>query len=339
MNLQNILIRVVALSLAINVSAKVGRAEPHGATSRISDRSLSSSTGETEYRLARMTNEANLALIEGQFDLAISRCTTILGQRPDKKIATVAYELRSEAYANKHQYQQSLVDAESAIKIDPSSPYGYIARGVLRYRTDKYKLALTDFDEAIRRNPKGPDGYLQRGTCYDLLGDGEHAISDYTQAIRCGLPRGGAHYNRGLLFLQKHNYKAALSDLNIAVNRGRSIEPSLYADALAAVASLKATCPDAAFRDGKKAVELATRACEISKWTMPYSIRALAAAYAECGDFDRAIKYETQAINTPDLDADTTKNQKKSYAEAQRKELRLLQEHKPIRGDFKRPAL
>lgn len=57
-----------------------------------------------------------------------------------------------------------------------------------------------------------------------------------------------------------------------------------------------ATCPDAKFRDGPRAVELATKAGELSSWRLPSLIDTLAAAYAEDGRFDDAKKWESKAI-------------------------------------------
>ena len=50
-------------------------------------------------------------------------------------------------------------------------------------------------------------------------------------------------------------------------------------------AMIMAACPDAKYRDGKKAVEAATRACELTQWKKPDFLDTLAAAYAEAGDF------------------------------------------------------
>ena len=46
-----------------------------------------------------------------------------------------------------------------------------------------------------------------------------------------------------------------------------------------------ATCPNAKYRDGRKAVESATKACELTDWDEAGIIDTLAAAYAELGDF------------------------------------------------------
>ena len=49
-------------------------------------------------------------------------------------------------------------------------------------------------------------------------------------------------------------------------------------------------------RDGVRAVEAAREACERTQWKASACVEALAAAYAECGDFESADKYQTWAV-------------------------------------------
>jgi len=76
-------------------------------------------------------------------------------------------------------------------------------------------------------------------------------------------------------------------------------------------------------RDGKRAVELATKACEITKWKVWNCIGTLGAAYAEAGDFEKALVYEKQAIATDGI------SHRSIDEEKQRME--LFQQHKPTR--------
>ena len=51
------------------------------------------------------------------------------------------------------------------------------------------------------------------------------------------------------------------------------------------LAWLLATSPEEGIRDGKRAIELAEKACEETEWQDAHIISTLAAGYAETGNF------------------------------------------------------
>jgi hypothetical protein len=66
---------------------------------------------------------------------------------------------------------------------------------------------------------------------------------------------------------------------------------------LEATAWFLSQCPDPRFRDGPRAVALATRACELDGWKEPILFESLAAAYAEDGNFDKAVEWQQKALD------------------------------------------
>jgi tetratricopeptide (TPR) repeat protein len=62
------------------------------------------------------------------------------------------------------------------------------------------------------------------------------------------------------------------------------------------VAWLLATYPDSRSRDGAEAVRLAEHACDLTQRKIPALLDTLAAAYAEAGDFPRAISTAEEAL-------------------------------------------
>ena len=66
--------------------------------------------------------------------------------------------------------------------------------------------------------------------------------------------------------------------------------------ALNNLAQIRASHPNPALRDGKQAVELAVRCCQLTSYQVATPLSTLAAAYAEVGQFDDAIKWQTAAI-------------------------------------------
>jgi Flp pilus assembly protein TadD len=77
----------------------------------------------------------------------------------------------------------------------------------------------------------------------------------------------------------------------------------------------------------ESAVTEATKACELDRWKRWSYIDTLAAAYAEAGDFDHAVKYEKQALQMMPAQPSNTErgNQRKQ----------LYEHHKPYREEQK----
>ncbi len=100
-----------------------------------------------------------------------------------------------------------------------------------------------------------------------------------------------AYYNRGLAWVEKKDYDKALVDYDRAIR----LNPS-FDDAYLSRAWLLATCPNNKYRDPKKAVESATKACELTDWHEPHDLGGLAAIYAETGDVAAAVKWQSKAI-------------------------------------------
>jgi tetratricopeptide (TPR) repeat protein len=84
-----------------------------------------------------------------------------------------------------------------------------------------------------------------------------------------------------------------------------------------------ATCPDAKIRNGSEAMALATNVCELSRWSNAEYLDTLAAAEAEAGLFDAAVKHEEQALEL----AKAGKVDVKDFESR----LSLYQQHKPYR--------
>ena len=98
-----------------------------------------------------------------------------------------------------------------------------------------------------------------------------------------------------------------------------------------------ATSPDAKLRNGRRAIELATLACEATKYKLAYILSTLAAAYAETGDFATATKWSAKAVEIGDKEHnDSLKKELESY-KAKKPWRELLSEEKPARKSPDKP--
>ena len=76
---------------------------------------------------------------------------------------------------------------------------------------------------------------------------------------------------------------------------------------------MQSTASDARFRDGKKAVKNALRACELNEGEKPAKLCVLAAAYAEAGDFDAAVEWQSKAVTWPTANKEQGGSRAKFY--------------------------
>jgi tetratricopeptide (TPR) repeat protein len=127
----------------------------------------------------------------------------------------------------------------------------------------------------------------------------------------------GFNYYIGLDCLHRKEYRKAVSLLEKSIE----LDPE-YAPPRNALAWFLATADEKELRDGKRAVELALKACEFTEWKNPEYLDTLAAAYARVGDFDQAVKWQEKAV-------EGEKSSKRAFQER----LRSYRKRKPVPMD------
>lgn len=197
--------------------------------------------------------------------------------------------------------------------------FDHYLQGVVYYYKGDHDRAISDFTKSIEINPKFVMAYNNRGWAHLKKGEHDLAISDFNKSIEIKPRYAKAYYNRGIAYNAKGQYDRSISDYTKAVE----INPR-YAMAYNNLAWLLATCPDAKYRDGRKAIENATRACELSQWANPDYLDTLAGAYAEVGEFEQATKWQAKAIELAALDYDKA---------AMQSRLKLYKTGKPYREE------
>jgi tetratricopeptide (TPR) repeat protein len=126
----------------------------------------------------------------------------------------------------------------------------------------------------------------------------ELARQDFDTVLRLNRGLLLAATMRGAMNEELGNYSAALADYDRIAKITPSTLPLTLAMALTYRAQLRAIRPDPSFRNASQAIGDARIACDASKWAKANYISVLAAAYAEAGDFDSAIRFEQKAIDT-----------------------------------------
>ena len=154
--------------------------------------------------------------------------------------------------------------------------------------------AVSHFDKAVELNSNYAVPYIYRGHVYGVRGLYSEAIADYNKALEIGSRTADSHFNisywRGRAWMEEGKIDRAITDYS----RALEINPH-NANAYNILAWLLATCSDAKYRDGVRAVELANKAVELVPQYYGFW-DTLAAAYAEASLFQDAITAQEKAI-------------------------------------------
>ncbi len=214
-------------------------------------------------------------------------------------------------------YEAAVAHFTEALRLNPNLADAHDNLGTILSSRGKYAEAETHYAEVARLRPGDEKAHNNLGKVLFKRGKYEAAAAHFTEALRLNPGSVDAHYNLGLVFSHLGKYEAARAEFAEAT-RLQPGDPRSYN----AAAMIMAACPAAKFRDGKKAVQFATRACELTKWKNPIILDTFAAAQAEAGDFDAAAKSQESAIELL-----TDKQQKDDY----RSRLVLYQAKRPYR--------
>ncbi len=149
----------------------------------------------------------------------------------------------------------------------------------------------------------------QSGKAIDVYSE---FLKDHPDESNLLYARGNAYLNLGLQAEAEADYEKAYKDL------------SKDSGLLNNFAWVLATSPDEKLRDGKRAVKMATEACDLTEYKLGHILSTLAAAYAETGDFDNAIKWSEKS-------AEVGKMENADHAEDYKKELETYKAHMPYR--------
>jgi tetratricopeptide (TPR) repeat protein/serine/threonine protein kinase len=221
---------------------------------------------------------------------------------------------RGKAYLLNGSYDHAIGDFDRLLAKDPNHAMGYYLRGDAHRNNNAPKKALEDYDKALKIDPKFAEAYFGRGIVYHGQMKYPEAVTNYTQAVKHGFYQGQAFDLRADVYEGNGQMAEAKND-----RAAHALSKKIEADpkdskSRAELAFMLATSPFADFRAGGWARELAQEACELTNEMDAASLDALAAAYAESGDFAEAVKWATKAQELA-TDADL----KKAYAERAKK--------------------
>jgi tetratricopeptide (TPR) repeat protein len=260
-----------------------------------------------------MQNNPKLAIAD--FDAAIK----VDPNQPE------SYEARGLAQAMTQDLDGALESFNKVIELEPNSPSALVQRARVRATKGDIPGAVVDVEQSMKLRPGSVQALLLHANLLGTQGKFETALSELN-VLRQVMPDNvELLYQLGIMYQADHQPKKALEALdhllaqepqNSLALRGRAdaylnlgqqdkaiadYEEALKIDPkdtgmLNNLAWLLATSPDEKLRNGKRSIELAKEACELTEYKAAHILSTLAASYAETGDFDTAIDWSQKAV-------------------------------------------
>ena len=214
-------------------------------------------------------------------------------------------------------------DFDQAIKCDAGRWRSWLSRGIAWVSQREYESAIKDFSQVIELKPGESKAWFNRAEANFYAGNYQPAVADYDAVLAMTENDVQALTGRGHAAYAQADFDSALTDfesvhnlhpknceaiINLAdayqsLGRWEEAENAYFNASklkpspvpLQRLAWLKATCPDATFRDTKNAKQLIEKAILLGGES-PIVLDTLAAVEAANGNFDAAKQNQEEAI-------------------------------------------
>ncbi|MCK4851207.1 MAG: tetratricopeptide repeat protein, partial [Phycisphaerae bacterium] len=145
--------------------------------------------------------------------------------------------------------------------------------------------------DTLDKNPRAWMAWNNLGLIYNRQGRHDSALRNFNEVIQLKPTYTKAYNNMAQTLIKLGRAKEAVKYYRWALQL-RADRPKVLNN----LAWILATHKDAKIRNGAQAVRLAERACQLESYKRVSSVDTLAAAYAEVGQFDQAVKTAEKAM-------------------------------------------
>jgi len=178
--------------------------------------------------------------------------------------------------------------------------------------------AIGEYRLALGLQPDYGVAHNNLGSGLVRVGRPGEALDHFREALRLDPSNAQAHYNAGSVLRSRGELAEAADHFR----RAAQLAPD-WIPALASLAWLQATAPDAALRDATRAIALAERVADLTARRDASALDVLATAYAAASQFERAVDTEQTAL---------TLNPDPALAAAIQHRLELYRRRQPYRS-------
>ncbi len=212
-----------------------------------------------------------------------------------------------------------------ALSANPALPHARGNLGAILYKQGKHDEAIRHLQMALQIDPNLILVHVNLATIFAKQDNFPEAIRHYREFLRIkpdDLPR---RYSLASLLLRAGQIRESVDE-----HRQVLAQQGGHLPTLVSLARIFAACGDPKFRDGNEAVCIMERLCSRAGAENPQLLSVLAMAYAETGQFDKAVTTAEKALSLAKVNV-----LGKLVSQLQR-ELSFYRQTKPYRDPGKR---
>ena len=230
------------------------------------------------------------------------------------------------ALAQEGRMAEAMAEFQTASTISPNDPDAESNLGAALLEQGKSEEAISHLRQAVEKFPRHAQARVNLGNALLQTGNADGAIAEYEKTLELPFDHAESEYSIASALRQKGDLESAIIHYRKALelrpdyanahnNLGNALrqqgqikdavseyEAALKSDSGFVLAQnnlawLLATAADPALRNGAKAVELAEKAVIATGGNDPVMLHTLAAAYAEDGQFGKAVAAAKDALD------------------------------------------
>ena len=199
------------------------------------------------------------------------------------------YDGLGDAFFRAGRANDAIVQYRKALALAPDAAPVHFALGNALSKSGQTDESILEYEKALEINPDDAEVDNNLGFAFLRAGRVDEAIQYFQRSLEIQKTYQG-YYNLAYAFRQEGKAADAIASYLQVIK----LQPG-YVPAQVNLAWMLATWPDKALRNGNEAVTLARQASQ-STTANPKTLRTLAAAYAETGQFPQAVEAAKEGL-------------------------------------------
>jgi protein O-mannosyl-transferase len=224
-----------------------------------------------------------------QLDRAIAESKKSIELKPDYAFA---HTVLGESLLLQGKTDQAVAQFLLSLQLDPTALDARLSYGNALLAQDRPADAMQHINAVLSEAPDDPEAHFLRGQALLKEGDLAGAHSEFAIAMSLVKRYSEAQFQLAIVQARQGMIPESMENYRAAKEVPSSVPDFLVLNNLAWILAASSH-PE--WRDGARAVDLATRARDLDKSKQPAIIGTLADAYAEAGRFDNAVAAAQEA--------------------------------------------